>query len=236
MCTVTFLAKNQHVYITSNRDEHPSRRAQGLTSIDDKGQHKVYFPLDETSGGSWISLADSGRAVCLLNGAFESFVQDPPYRISRGEIVIAAATADHMNEFIENVNLYRVAPFTLVMYEADSLQQLVWDGTKKHMESLSVDTPHIWSSATLYPAHVRAWRKSLFEKWLSDHPDFDRESIIAFHQMANGDPDNGFVMNREEIVKTLSITSIQLKPDAAAMLHLALDEPSREEILIRYDR
>jgi uncharacterized protein with NRDE domain len=236
MCTVTFLAKNNQVYITSNRDENPNRRAQGLTSLDDKGQHKVYFPLDETSGGSWISLADSGRAVCLLNGAFESFVPNPPYRISRGEIVISAATADNANEFMEEVDLHQVAPFTLVVYEEDSLHQLVWDGAQKHKESLSVHKPHIWSSATLYPAHIRAWRKSLFEKWLSNHETFDRESIITFHQMANGDPDNGFVMNRQEVVKTLSITSIQLNPDSGAMLHLALDHPSREEILIRYDR
>jgi hypothetical protein len=63
----------------------------------------------------------------------------------------------------------------------------------------------------------------------------DRESIIAFHQMANGDPDNGFVMNRKDLVKTLSVTSIELKETSASILHLALDQDKREEVMVHYD-
>lgn len=234
MCTVTFLRKNNCVYLTSNRDESPGRRAKSLTSIHDKT--KVYFPLDETSGGSWISLTASGRAVCLLNGAFESFIPNPPYRISRGEIVISAATTEKTNEFFTQTDLYQVAPFTLLVYENNRLDELVWDGENRHIRSLPADRPRIWSSATLYPPDVRAWRKSIFDQWLAENKTIDRESIIAFHQMANEDSKNGFVMNREEVVKTLSVTSIQLKEDSGSILHLELEEESREEILIEYDR
>jgi uncharacterized protein with NRDE domain len=236
MCTVTFLTRNNSVYLTSNRDESPGRRAIGLTSIHHQSQPKVYFPLDETSGGSWISMTDSGRAVCLLNGAYESFIPNPPYRISRGEIVIAAATAAKTADFFTQVDLHKVAPFTLLVYEKNRLDELVWDGENKHTQLLPTDLPQIWSSATLYPADVRAWRKSIFDQWLVENKKIDRESIIAFHQRANKDLKNGFVMNREEIVKTLSVTSIQLKEDSGSILHLELKEESREEILIEYDR
>lgn len=236
MCTVTFLQRDNRVYITSNRDESPGRRAKGLTSVHSESHPKVYFPLDETSGGSWISLTESGRAVCLLNGAFESFIPNPPYRLSRGEIVISAAAAEQTNVFMTEVDLDQVAPFTLLVYENNHLEELVWDGERKHIQSLSVDIPHIWSSATLYPADVRDRRKSLFDAWLTENQKIDRASIIAFHQMADGDTYNDFVMDRDGIVKTLSITNIRLQQGSGSILHLELDEESREEILIEYDR
>ena len=92
------------------------------------------------------------------------------------------------------------------------------------------------SSATLYPPEIRSWRKSLFDQWLEETKDINRESIIAFHQMANSDPDNDFIMNRNELVKTLSITSIQLNLTSGSILHLELDQDIREEIMIQYDR
>ncbi len=236
MCTVTFLSTNNQFFITSNRDESPGRRAKGLTSLHDQGHPKIYFPLDETSGGSWIALTESGRAVCLLNGAYESFVPQPPYRMSRGEIVLAAASDEYKEAFIANVDLVNVAPFTLLIFENNSLDELVWDGSQKHIRSLPVDQPNIWSSATLYPPEVRAWRKSLFDQWLRDTENLDREKIIDFHQLANGDSDNDFVMNRDDLVKTLSITSIRLQRDTASILHLELEQDLREEILIQYDR
>ena len=143
-----------------------------------------------------------------------------------------AVNAEDARLYLENYDFDGVAPFTLLVYESDRFTELVWDGSKKHIRPLSIDQPQIWSSATLYPPHVRAWRKSLFEKWLDENTFYDRESIIAFHQMANGDPENDFIMNRNELVKTLSITSIMIKENSGSLVHLQLDKNTREEILI----
>ena len=234
MCTVTFIPFKNSIFITSNRDESPDRQAIGLKSFHSRETNTIHFPLDEASGGSWIALSDEGRAVCLLNGGFESFIPNPPYRISRGQVVLEAAKAVDVDQFISNYELEGIAPFTLVVFENQNLVQLVWDGQLKHILSLPSDQPHIWSSATLYPLKVREWRKSLFEKWISEKETYDRESIIAFHLMANGDPDNGFVMNRKEIVKTLSVTSIVLKENSGSILHLDLEKSTREEIMMHY--
>lgn len=235
MCTVTFIPFGSQVFLTSNRDEHPSRQARGLTSFHTPDWSAIHFPIDEASGGSWITLADTGRAVCLLNGAFESFTPQPFYRQSRGQVVMAATAAERTDEFLRTYTLSGIAPFTLLLYEKGKLKQLIWDGAVRYVMDLRSDVPQIWSSVTLYPAAVRAWRKAQFDLWLKHRNTFDRDSIIAFHQMTQGDPHNDFIMNRSNQVKTLSVTSIQLQPGSGSILHLDLDQDSREEILVRYE-
>ena len=234
MCTVTFIPTPTTCYITSNRDESPGRQAPGLTSRHTMEWNAIHFPLDEMSGGSWIALSDSGRVVCLLNGAFEAFKPEPSYRLSRGQVVMDLAFSPDPHAFFEQYKLEGVAPFTILLYDRKTLYQWVWDGQRKYIEELSADQPQIWSSVTLYPYEVRARRKSMFDEWLRSGPIIDRESIIAFHQMANGDPHNDFVMNRDDIVKTLSITSVLLTPESGSILHLSLDRESREEIMVSY--
>ncbi len=212
------------------------RQSHGLISSHQPGHKSIYYPLDPDSGGSWIALADTGRVVCLLNGGFESFISNPPYRMSRGQVVLDAVNAEDSNLYVENFDFDGIAPFTLLIYEKEYFIELIWDGQEKHISPLPVDQPQIWSSATLYPPHVRAWRKSLFEKWLNETNSYDRESIIRFHQLTNGDPDNDFIMNRNDAVKTLSITNIILREDSGSIVHLQLDKDTREEILIHYDQ
>ena len=236
MCTVTFIPFQETYFITSNRDESPGRQSSGLTSSHSNHWNTIHFPLDELSAGSWIALADSGKVVCLLNGAYEPFIPKPPYRVSRGQVVLDTAKADDTLAFLHEQSMENIAPFTLLNFEHEILTQLVWDGKDKHFTTLPSDQPQIWSSVTLYPKPVREWRQSLFEKWIQSNPIYTREFIIDFHQMANGDPNNGFVMNRHDIVKTLSVTSIELQTASGSILHLTLDKPSREEILVRYDR
>lgn len=235
MCTVSFIPQSNTYFITSNRDESPSRRSAGLTSKHLAGTNGIHYPIDELSGGSWIALSDTGRAVCLLNGAYEAFILNPYYRLSRGIVVTEATQAENIHSFLSEFDLQGIAPFTLLVFENGSFQQLIWDGNEKNISSLPSDQPQIWSSVTLYPAHIREWRKSLFEKWIKENTTFDRESILRFHQLADRDPDNDFIMNRNDVVKTLSLTSIELKPASASILHLELDKNIREEILVKYE-
>jgi hypothetical protein len=235
MCTVTFIPVQGVHFITSNRDESPVRRSHGLISKHHPEFPTIYFPIDETSGGSWIALAESGRSVCLLNGAYKPFIPNPPYRLSRGQVVIDAILADDISLFAETYNLDRIAPFTLLILDNGQFTQLVWDGHQKHIQPLSTETPQIWSSSTLYPQEVVAKRKTIFEKWLNETTTIDREAIIHFHQMTNGDPQNDFIMNRNNEVKTLSITNIMLHSTTGSIVHLELDKNMREEILIHHD-
>lgn len=235
MCTVTYIPFQGVHFLTSNRDESPKRQSHGLISSHYHDQPAVYYPLDPDSGGSWIALSETGRAVCLLNGGYESFIPNPPYRMSRGQVVMDAVKAKDANQYIETYDFQGIAPFTLLIDGKSFLTEVVWDGDEKHIRSLPIDLPQIWSSATLYPPDVRAWRKDLFEKWLTEVIVFDSDSIIEFHRMANGDAENGFIMNRNEIVKTLSITNIANRAHSGTIVHLRLDKDQREEVGINYE-
>ena len=234
MCTVTFIPYQENFFITSNRDESPGRRAKGLYSIHPPGKQAIHFPLDEESGGSWIALSDEGRVVCLLNGGYESFIPQPPYRQSRGLVVTDAVSVPNVSTFIENYELDGIAPFTLLIFENNRLDELVWDGVKRHRHQLPESEPHIWSSATLYTPEIRTYRKKLFDEWTSRTGQYDRDSIMSFHQMANGDPFNDFVMDRDGIVSTLSITSIVLTPSSGSILHQEIGANLCEEIHVKY--
>ena len=234
MCTVTFLRAGETIYITSNRDEAPGRRATRLISAHQPDGTQYWYPVDEQSGGSWIALSNAGRAVCLLNGGYEPFIPAPPYRMSRGLVVRDAILAPDADVFLRDHPLTGIAPFTLLVYENDRLQSLVWTGTARDVLEHAAWDPDIWSSVTLYPEPVRMRRRALFEHWLAHHPSFDRESIIDFHRSGGEDTENGFVMNRREIVKTLSVTSIVLGPETGSILHLDLEAEMQEEISFRH--
>ncbi len=145
-----------------------------------------------------------------------------------------AVSDPNVSAFLENYELNGIAPFTLLIFENDRLNELVWDGEKKHHHKLPVSEPRIWSSATLYTPEIRAYRKKLFEDWTSETEQYDRESIMSFHQMANGDPFNDFVMDRDGIVSTLSITCIVLKPSSGSILHQEIGANLCEEIHVKY--
>lgn len=229
MCTVTFIPQADNLIITSNRDESPDRQVHGLHTLQHENA-EIYFPMDPLSQGSWIAATNYGRVVCLLNGAYEAFIPAPPYRMSRGQIVISAAAASTLHYFAQYFDLAGVAPFTLLMYEKNVFIELVWDGVERHIDTLPATQPRVWSSATLYPPDVRAWRKSLFDEWMELPGDKTREDILAFHQHKHGDDYNDFVMNRNDVVKTLSVTSIMLNATGGNLLHVDLDKHKTEEI------
>jgi hypothetical protein len=102
-------------------------------------------------------------------------------------------------------------PFTMIVVEKGQLMELRWDEQQKHIKELSMRKAHIWSSATLYTPEVQAKREQWFKEWLMQHKEgYTREEILAFHRTAgDGDSWNDVVMNRNNIVRTVSITSVQ---------------------------
>ncbi len=233
MCTVSFLPLNDRGYIiTSNRDEAPLRNASETRRVTGHRQH-ILYPVDPESGGSWFAISDRGRTVCLLNGAFAPFVPDPRFTRSRGLVLLDAVSFPSGNWLTEEYDLTHTAPFTLVIAESDALIEQVWDGTRLVTHDLPMDTPAFWSSVTLYPEHVREWRRSLFHAWLEDHTHFNQESVMRFHRFGGSqDTWNGFVMNRQERVRTLSITSVLCRDDVMLFCHdnLISGETLQEEI------
>ena len=88
MCTVSYVPAKAGFILTSNRDEHISRgiaRYHDLYQMDDT---ILAYPVDAKAGGTWFICNGQGDTGVLLNGAFEKHLPDPPYRKSRGAVLI----------------------------------------------------------------------------------------------------------------------------------------------------
>ena len=211
MCTVTFLPqKDGQFLLTSNRDEAPHRSPENISTKLMNGQ-QLAFPRDEEAGGTWIVIADSDRLVCILNGAFLKHDRKPPYRRSRGLMALDFFTYPSFEAFASNYLFSGMESFTMIIHEQGELFELRWDETKAHILKLDRNKPYIWSSATLYTPEVKAKREAWFNTWLQQQNGvYQRADVLDFHRNAgDGDPLNDVIMNRGEIVKTVSITSIQ---------------------------
>ena len=241
MCTVTYLPKGKDAFIlTSNRDESPLRSAVE-PQIDQVGAYQVLYPKDPLAGGTWICTAEDNRLICLLNGAFVKHERTPPYRRSRGLIVLDFFRYENAEEFLVQCDLDNIEPFTLVIYDNQQLIELKWDGNQKHIRRLDNQQPHIWSSATLYPANIAQKRSSWFDEWLQKTAatDFTANNITHFHRTGgDGDSFNDLVMNRFGIVKTVSISCVEKKANRIIMTHhdLLHDKTTQQQLAIKKTR
>ncbi len=74
---------------------------------------------------------------------------------------------------------------------------------------MNAKVPHIWSSCTLYTLEAIKNRVNWFEDFIIKTANFNKENIMKFHQHAgDGSLENSIMMNRENRVKTVSITCI----------------------------
>jgi hypothetical protein len=238
MCTLTFLPISEHSFLLgANRDESPHRSpAQPPVKKDINGQ-TVLYPVDGQAAGTWIAASDHKRIACVLNGAFAPHPYNPPYRLSRGLMVLASFKWPTTKAFIDHFSFEGFEPFTYVSFEwgkrqADktSVTEVRWDGEQKHVKTLNGKEPHIWSSASLYTKEAIAKRKRWFEEWLQKHNKYRVEDILQFHHFGGeGDEANDIRMNRNNIVRTLSVTSVYVAIDKLRMYYEDLLTESTSE-------
>jgi uncharacterized protein with NRDE domain len=212
MCTVTFLPLKEGFILTSNRDEWVVRESAVPPQKYVVENHPVFFPKDQKAGGTWI-VAGENYTLCLLNGAFEKHTPKPPYKKSRGLMVLDFFQFNSSEDFISQYDFSGIENFTLIIVDHRkkiNLTELRWDGIKSHVTPKPEQQTHIWSSSTLYTDEIISERKHWFENWLHIHPEFKQEEIIHFHHFGGkGDTTNDILMNRNDQVKTVSITSVK---------------------------
>lgn len=225
MCTVTYIPTAKGIYLTSNRDESAQRgRALPPAQYDCNGD-KLIYPKDPDANGSWIALKQCGDAAVLLNGAFVRHERQPVYRKSRGLIFLEIMAGNNPPDHFLQIALDGIEPFTLVLFNRNQLWECRWDGYKKHKVLLNASRPYIWSSTTLYHKDVAEERRRWFMQWLSSASELNTAKIMTFHQCAGkGDLYNGLVINRENKMRTVSITSVNINADKPAMSYWDLEE------------
>lgn len=237
MCTVTFLTVNNRFHITSNRDEKMLRKNAVHPAAYKHDNILLTYPKDADAGGTWIAMKDNGDAAVLLNGAFKSHGAKPPYRKSRGLIFLDIFSSDSSLKTFNFIPLHNIEPFTIIIFENKNLFECRWDGNKKYQQQLDINKPYIWSSATLYSAEVIQRREEWFNKWLLENPSPSQEDILAFHQFGGeGDAHNDFLMNRNNIMLTVSVTGIELNANSASMHYLDLKQKTKSKIQTHFKK
>ena len=218
MCTVSFVYSGGKVIVTSNRDEQverPSLEPRNYTL----GNKHVFFPKDPKAGGTWFAVSENADVIVLLNGASEKHDWNPPYRKSRGLIVLELIGADSPMAAWNAIDLDNIEPFTLVLYEKQRLFQLRWDGFEKESAERDAMRNYIWSSSTLYPQNVREARAQWFERFLYTKPEVNETDMFHFHRYTeDANQENGLVMDRG-FLKTLSITQTVIEQNKVRLVH-----------------
>lgn len=218
MCTVVYIPDNDKVFFASLRDENPLRPTAISPDIFFANDTTVLAPKDTLGGGTWLGINEYKNVIILLNGGFEKHKLKEQYRKSRGLIVLELLSTEMPVVEWELMNLEEIEPFTLLVWHAEKMFHLVWDGNQKYRFILDSTVPHIFSSSTLYSAEAKTNREKLFQKWIATNPDISKGSLLNFFKSAI-DNENGFIINREEKIKTLSFSFIELNNNAVAELN-----------------
>jgi len=225
MCTVSFVNNNGVVIITSNRDEKIIRPSAIAPRNYVYNRKKIIFPKDAKAGGTWFALNENGSVIVLLNGGITKHTPILPYRKSRGLIVLDIVAHDSPKDFWRTILLDNIEPFTLVLYQEKKLYELIWDGFEKRTTELDESKNHIWSSVTLYTEDVRKERSDWFLDFLKDKNEISAEDMLHFHRNTQSDDNqNGLIINRENTMKTLSVTQTVIEQNKAVMKYYDLVE------------
>ncbi|WP_260158767.1 NRDE family protein [Flammeovirga yaeyamensis] len=212
MCTLTYIPLSPKSYLfTSNRDEMKSRSTAFAPSVHKKEGVSFLAPIDGQALGTWLGANEHSRVVCLLNGAYTPHTPTPPYKHSRGKVVIDALLSENIDDYLLDYDFTNVEPFTLVIIENKinrKIHQFIWDGKIGTKNQLDPEQPHIWSSVTLYNSIQRERRTHQFLNWLSSEQRSNHE-ILEFHENLDKDIEqiSGLSMLRPQFC-TVSTTQL----------------------------
>lgn len=222
MCTISLIYNEEFpadFCLTSNRDETPGRKTLPPEVYTANGR-ELLFPKDALAGGTWIGVSDQKRLLCIMNGGFTTHKRKPPYRLSRGLVVLDLLAAEDFLVEIKNYNLDGIEPFTLVTCDWKNglvFYEVVWDGSKKHLKELPLKN-HIWSSSPLYSSEMKKLRERWFKK-IQKEKVLSPKNLWDFHHSAGiGDKEIDLVMDRG-FVKTKSITQVIKTSEGTKMIY-----------------
>ncbi|TVR38591.1 MAG: hypothetical protein EA392_08945 [Cryomorphaceae bacterium] len=223
MCTLTFAPLGTKQVITINRDEAPERRADDPV-IRERSGKQLWLAPEPVSGSSNVVFdIINHRLVVLLNGAFESHEHKPPYRLSRGLVILDSFDYDSLGAMKRLYDFTGIEPFTLLAFQKGATEEMRWDGEKVHYTDPAAHQFTIWSSAKLYPAEVIQSREEAFADWLKKNQRIYAQQLFDMHQREGDDSRGpGFRMNYEDLVKTVSITQFTLSGNRVALRYLDL--------------
>ena len=186
MCTVTYIPYQKHGFVlTSGRDEKLERLSEAKIVENRVESHVFLYPQEPESNGTWIGCSSGGIVGCLLNGAFKPYDRTPPYRKSRGLILLEilesfGSKKTMVPEFLDNIE-----PFTIILVKYFNqiryVQEFRWDGKNIHTLAIDSETPHLWASAALFHPDTIEEKKENFQTFINRKKQVTPEDLFQVH-------------------------------------------------------
>ena len=237
MCVLTYVpVESGGFVVTSNRDENIIRsKAKPPKKLKVKGI-EVFCPVDPSSGGTWIATSKKHTLV-LLNGGYKKHISQPPYRQSRGKVIMDFFCWNDADLFLKNFEFDQMEPFTLLIFENENhteITEIKWCSNSVFMNKLEGKEPLIWSSATLYDQEAMDKRASWFMHYLTNvSKENTPDDILEFHENGGSwDAKDSINLNRDNGIKTVSITQIEVNHDTKRISYIDMQSHSKKRFLV----
>lgn len=219
MCILSIVKSDQGIIITSNRDEQRSRKNSLAPEIINLGERKAIIARDAQAQGTWLLTDNHGRTAILLNGAFESHTPAPPYRESRGIILMHLFQEHNFKSAFLFYNLENIEPFQIIYLDTEIAFQCVWDGNQKHLFAIDLSTPQVYFSPTLYTREQQEEKRNHFFKTLAEIGSINSNELLEIHSNQNiHSSELNFFMSREHQT-TKSISQVELNSTQSYYVH-----------------
>ena len=233
MCCLTIVKSGEDIIISHNRDESIYRQLTSDPSVlADINGFTTIMPTDPVSKGTWIG-SNGYMTAAILNGYKVKHVRQLPYQLSRGSIIPYLFDKGNIKDFLNDFTPSHLEPFTLVVFDQESIYELGWDAERLHVRSYATDTPLIYSSCTLYDKEVCRAREAVFKTLLREKPEQGIDKyILGFHQKFG--LDHGAFINTEvtDIIKTVAITQVVHQPLTSTFYYQVIGQAPFEKQLV----
>jgi len=213
MCTVSYFKIKDAIIFTSNRDEKKDREKAVFPNVLElENGHVLYFPKDKKASGTWFAADDNGNAAILLNGAFQKHKSNPPYKKSRGIVLLDIVKSRDFLQAFREYDLSGIEPFQLLVFFDRKLMRLLWDGTVKYEFFLNENESHLLSSKTLYNDSIEHDREKDFRRFQINR-NIESGEILNFHKKHKIEKEPEIDLSIKEEFLTVSITQLIIKQD-----------------------
>ena len=234
MCILSIAKSQNGIVITSNRDEQRTRKHSLAPEIIHHGKRQTILARDAQAHGTWFLTDNTGPIAILLNGAFECHVPSPPYRESRGVILMKLFQEEDIKSTFLSYILENVEPFKMVYIDKNESFQCVWDGIQKHVLEIDLNVPHVFFSSTLYTKEQQEVKSEHFLKALNNFEQVNAEWLLGYHSSQQRySSEVNFFMSREYHT-TKSISQVEVCKTYSRYVHLQAWDGQHHEYILEH--
>jgi hypothetical protein len=232
MCVLSVVYNGGEIIVTSNRDEKRERPNSSIPRAYHLNGGCVVYAQDSLQNGTWLVADDRGRVAVLLNGAIKPHVPNPPYRMSRGLLLLDVFEKEDFLTAFHEFDLTGIEPFQMIFISQGSIYQMLWDEQFKHVVQFHDRSSVCFFSSTLYSENHQQEKENWFIKQQSNlDVDYALHLFHLHQRRSNGAEDGCFFLNNSTHL-TKSVSQVVIAQGQSTYRHWQSWNDERFEITL----